>query len=310
MKGIWSQSTPYSQLLITVGVILISATLFTILGSLAASFIYGLSMTELSAIVTNTSHPRAIPILKIMQTMSATGTFIVPPFVLAYLFSTNSRKYLSLDRKPGSISILVALVLMVVATPVINFLGEINSFLHLPEFLRGVEEWMKQAEAQAAELTTAFLRMDTINEFLINLFMIALIPAIGEELLFRGIIQNLFLRWSKNVHVSVWTAAVLFSALHMQFYGFLPRMILGGMLGYMLVWSGSLWLPIVAHFVNNAAAVIFYYLFQHNITTIDPDKIGTGSDFVSLAGSFLFTVVLLAVLRGRGKGNLAEAGQS
>jgi len=306
MKGIWSQSTPYSQLLITVGIILISAVLFTILGSLTASFIYGLSMTELSAIVTNTSHPRAIPILKIMQTMSATGTFIVPPFVLAYLFSTNSRQYLALDRKPGSISILVALVLMVVATPLINFLGEINSFLHFPEFLRGVEEWMKQAEAQAAELTKAFLKMDTTNEFLINIFMIALIPAIGEELLFRGVVQNLFLRWSKNVHVSVWTAAILFSALHMQFYGFLPRMILGGMLGYMLVWSGSLWLPIVAHFVNNAAAVTFYYLFQHNLTTIDPDKIGTGSDFISLAGSLLFTVVLLAVLKGRGRVTAAE----
>ena len=134
---------------------------------------------------------------------------------------------------------------------------------------------MKASEEQAAALTEAFLKMSTPGELIFNLFMIALIPAIGEELLFRGIVQNIFSRWLKNNHAAVWFTAILFSAMHMQFYGFIPRLMLGAMLGYLLVWSGNLWWPIIAHFVNNAAAVIFSYLFQNKFIDLDPDTIGS-----------------------------------
>ncbi len=129
--------------------------------------------------------------------------------------------------------------------------------------------------------------------------MIALLPAIGEELVFRGVVQKIFRQWSRNAHVAIWTTAVLFSAMHMQFYGFIPRMLLGAMLGYMLEWSGSLWLPMLAHFINNAGAVLLTYLFQHNLSTINPDEVGTGSDFRGVGVSLVLTVLMFLMLYRR-----------
>jgi membrane protease YdiL (CAAX protease family) len=299
MKAIWAGNTPYSKFLITVGVILIFAIFFTILSSVLATFIYGITMDELQEMMLSPSAPATISILKIVQTFSAVGAFILPAFILAWLFDGRPKSYLSLDKSPRSVSYIIVFVIMILSTPLINFLNEINSHLHLPAFLSGVEDWMRESEERAAELTEAFLDMKSAGDLLFNLFMIALLPAIGEELVFRGVIQKIFHQWSKNIHVAVWTTAILFSAVHMQFYGFLPRMLLGGMLGYMLVWSGSLWLPIVGHFINNAGAVIFTYLYQQEITSINPDEVGTGSDFGSLAISLVITFALFSLLYKR-----------
>ena len=107
--------------------------------------------------------------------------------------------------------------------------------------------------------------------------------------------------------MAVWTTAILFSAMHIQFYGFLPRMLLGAMLGYMLVWSGSLWLPILAHFINNGAAVVLTYLFQHNLSTINPDEVGTGSDFMSVGVSLVLTVLMFLMMYRRERTNRQSA---
>lgn len=288
MKAIWQDNTPYSKLLISVGIILMSAVLFTAISTAVAVAVFHLNMAEIQHVLTNYTDPRAISILKVIQTISAFGTFVVPPFFLAYLFSSEPGEYLGITRNPGR-SWLLAITGMLAVTPFINFIGEINASLHLPTFLKGVEEWMKQTEAQAAEITKVFLDMKNPLDLIVNLFMIGLIPAIGEELVFRGVVQRIFSQWWKNKHIAVWVTAILFSAMHMQFYGFLPRLVLGAMLGYLYLWSGSLWLPILAHFTNNAAAVIFTYLFQHGYSTIDPDAIGTGSDFSSTAISLALT---------------------
>ena len=130
-----------------------------------------------------------------------------------------------------------------------------------------------------------------------NVFMVALIPALGEELLFRGVVQKIFTGWAKNIHIGVWMSALLFSAMHMQFYGFVPRLLLGAMLGYLFVWSGSLWLSILAHFVNNAAAVIFTYLYQQNLSSIDVDAVGTQEgEMMSVLISTAFTAMLLFMI--------------
>lgn len=292
MKAIWQKNTPYSQFLISVGVILLSAVLFTVISMVVGTAVYGLRMSELEGILGNMNDPDALPIFKMIQTLSAIGTFVIPPFVIAYLFSMRPMEYLSLDKSSKAPTYVLIVAAVLVITPLINFLGEVNSHMHLPGFLKSVEDWMKASEEKMALLTEMFLKMDNTTDLIINLFMIALIPAIGEELLFRGVVQRIFGTWSKNVHIGVWTAAFLFSAMHMQFYGFIPRFLLGGLLGYLLVWSGNLWLPITAHFVNNAGAVIFAYLFQHGHIAMDPDKIGVESDFGSVAISLALGVIL------------------
>lgn len=275
-KAIWADNTPYSKFLISVGIILICAVFFTLVSTFLASVFYGVDMAQLAVLMSELDKPSNIAVLKMVQTVSAIGTFIVPPFILAWLFHPAPLNFLSINKKPAALPVLLITSLLLLSVPLINYLGVLNSYFHLPPFLKGMEEWMKASEEQAARITEAFLVMKSPGELFFNLFMIALIPAIGEELLFRGVVQNIFSRWLKNNHVAVWLSAILFSAMHMQFYGFIPRLMLGVMLGYLLVWSGNIWWPIIAHFINNAAAVIFSYLYQNNLSQFDADNIGTG----------------------------------
>jgi membrane protease YdiL (CAAX protease family) len=129
---------------------------------------------------------------------------------------------------------------------------------------------------------------------LLNLFVVAILPAIGEELIFRGAFQKLFSQLFKNKHIGIWLAAALFSAIHLQFYGFIPRMLLGAIFGYLLYWSGSLWVPIWAHFVNNAMGVTLSYLSQKGIVSEDIENIGTLEDgAVYIIASLLIVSSLL-----------------
>ena len=287
MKAIWEKNTPYSQFLISVGVILLLAVTFTVVSMVVATASFGLSMTEMQKVMSDLDAPNALNIMRVIQTLSSIGAFILPPFLIAYLFSQQPLHYLGLSKLPRKNSMLLVVTAMILITPLINFLGEINSHLHLPSFLKSVEDWMRDSEDKAAVITKKFLEMNSAMDLFINLIMIGLIPAIGEELVFRGVVQKIFSQWSKNVHIGIWSAAFLFSAMHMQFYGFLPRMMLGGLLGYLYVWSGSLWLPIIGHFVNNAGAVLMSYFFQRGDLKLDPDKIGAENDLLTVAMSLV-----------------------
>jgi hypothetical protein len=179
---------------------------------------------------------------------------------------------------------------MLSAQPLINWMAELNSLMPAPE-------WMHDSEKEAAAITKIFLQMNGAGDFMINLLMIALIPAIGEELLFRGLFQPLFQKITNNPHLGIWLAAILFSALHMQFLGFFPRMFMGAAFGYLLLWSGSLWLPIVGHFINNAGAVFIAFLIQKNGISEEIETVGTGQEelhYVVVSG--LLVAVLLYVV--------------
>lgn len=296
-KAIWANNSPYSKFLISVGIILLCAVFSTLVSTLLSSAIYQVNFAELQTLLNNLEDPRAIAILKLVQTISAIGTFVVPPFLIAYLIDPEPLTFLGVNKVANIRSIVMVVLVVMAAVPVINLLGELNSSMHLPGFLKAVEDWMRDSEDRAAGLTKAFLEMPDATTMLFNLFMVALIPAIGEELLFRGIVQRIFSSWSKNIHVGVWMAAFLFSAMHMQFYGFIPRLLLGAMLGYFFVWSGSLWLSITAHFVNNAAAIIFTFLFQHRVSSIDVDTVGTKEgDVLSVLISLALTISLLYMI--------------
>ncbi len=213
--------------------------------------------------------------LKIMQLIQSVGMFVVPPLALAFLWSEKPLHYLQLTTKLKLSSILLVVVLMGVAIPFINLITSLNQQIALPDFLAPVEAWMKNSEEQAAVLTEKMLNIHSVNELLFNIFLIAMIPALGEELFFRATIQKILTQWRSAIW-GIWIAAFVFSAIHLQFYGFFPRMLLGAFFGYLLVWSGSLWLPIIAHFTNNAIAVIFYYLKYNGYQVVDIDVIGSG----------------------------------
>jgi len=197
---------------------------------------------------------------KFIQIFQSVGLFILPPFVIAYFSRTNIFSGLSLNKYPRLYLLILAGLVMVFAMPLIDVMSEFNSKMVLPEALSWLEQWMRQSEENALEITKVFLNVSSVSGLFLNLFMIAIIPAIGEELMFRGFIQN-FIAKRLNIHIAIFISAFIFSAIHMQFFGFLPRLAMGIFFGYLLYWSGSLWLPIFAHFVNNAVAVIITYKF-------------------------------------------------
>ena len=149
---------------------------------------------------------------------------------------------------------------MLVAQPAINLIAWVNEQLTLPASLAPWEEWMKQMEEANAATVAQLLGERGVGALLANLVVVALMAALSEEVLFRGMIQGLFS--DQRVHTGVWVTAILFSLMHLQFYGFVPRMLMGALFGYVLVWTGSLWVPIVMHFVNNGLVVLLTSWFM------------------------------------------------
>jgi membrane protease YdiL (CAAX protease family) len=281
---------------------LIFSTILAFVTNLMSVSIFGVDVLDANILVNRESPVHVINASKFVQSGMAIGTFILPAIFASILFSTNSASYLHADKKPKAVLIPLVVVLMFVAVPFINWMMEVNGQLHLPESMKSVETWMKQQEDKAGEMTLAFLQGSSFSTLLFNLFVIAFLPALGEELLFRGVIQKLFIGLTNRKTAGIILTALLFSALHLQFYGFLPRLALGVLLGFLLEWSGSLWLPIIAHFVNNGAAVIMAWLASRNVLPFDPDKIGAGeSQILPLLISVAITAAILSMIREKSK---------
>ncbi len=295
---------PFAQLMFSIFVIIVSFLAFLVLSLLIAIPIFGMDSMMAIPTLNDLNNPESLLILKYFQVVQAIGLFIIPPFILGYLFYGNIFKYLYLNKSITSSTLLLVVVLMFFASPFINLIGEWNSNMQFPEWMEGIEAWMKDAEEKAAELTEAFLKVDTIWGLFFNVFMIAVLPAIGEELLFRGVIQRIFTKMTKNNHWGIWISAILFSALHFQFYGFVPRMLLGVLFGYLLVWSGSMWLPIAAHFFNNGLAVVAMFMIDKGMLKPEVETIGStsGSYYIAVI-SMLLVGLFLWMIKRQNTGN-------
>lgn len=241
---------------------------------LIAVFVFVMIATLLVTVLVTTGDMKDMSNVKVMQLIQSFGLFVIPPFVMASLWSNNAFEFLRLKSTLRWTTVLYVVAFMLVAIPFINMLSWLNQQIVLPASLSEIEKMMQSSEVQIAEITEKMLNVSTLGALLFNVFLVAVVPALGEELFFRGTIQRLLSDW-KGALFAIWITAFVFSAIHMQFYGFLPRMLLGAFLGYLLLWSGSLWLPIIAHFVNNSVAVVFYYLKFNGVKVIDVETIGT-----------------------------------
>ena len=287
---------PFSQLMFSLFVMVVSVLGFMFLAIILAIPFLGLSslMTHMTPAGMDT--PEGLVFLKYIQVVQSIGLFVVPPLVLGWLFHGNFSEYLQINRSTSPLTYVYAGLSILVLIPLINYIGEINNQMNLPESMVGLENWMRTMEDSAKVLTDKFMKVESISGLMFNVFMIAVLPAIGEELLFRGVIQRIFITWTKNYHWGIWIAAFIFSAIHMQFYGFLPRMLLGAMFGYLLVWTGTMWAPILAHFVNNTMGVLGYYLIDKGSISKDIEQWGTGPEQFPLVLFSLASVSLLLFL--------------
>ena len=284
---------PFTKILFLVFLAVVSSLIFTFVGLIIAVPLFGIEISRFKEYL-SVSDPNNLPFIKFMQAIQTISMFILPAFFAAFLYSKNVVKYLKINKKPILELLLLAGIITLTLIPIIGFTTEINSHLKLPDFLKSLETWMQDTENQAKVMVEAFLTVKSTSGLLINLIIVAFLPAVGEELLFRGVLQKLLYKISKNSHTAVIATAIIFSTVHFQFYGFLPRMILGILFGYFFVWSKNLWIPIFAHFVNNAFAVILFYKLQGTKELEAADKFGAEpSQYIFLIISAVITSVMI-----------------
>ncbi|RAW03465.1 CPBP family intramembrane glutamic endopeptidase [Pseudochryseolinea flava] len=261
---------------------------------LAAPFFDG-SMDELQklAFSGNTEKRMWLPLMIVQGCAAIFGFIILPIVLMRTRFSINSLWF----RKKILPTTLALVVLIVLSFMVVDSVIAVwNKNIDFPSWMDGFESWAKELEDSQAKTSMFLTQFDDVSALLIGLIVVALIPGIGEEVLFRGFLQNEFYRGTKNIHVAIWLSAFLFSAIHFQFFGFVPRLLLGALFGYLYHWSGSIWTPIVAHFVNNGVIVIAIYVYQHGNLAVDPNA-ETAAPWAAVAGAAIIFVLLLVYFK-------------
>jgi membrane protease YdiL (CAAX protease family) len=282
-----NQIHPAMQFLIFIGIFIIILIIGNLIGAGIVLALYGLK-TLMALASLNVSVPNFIPAIWIMQLIGTTFPIFAAPIFFAFIIVRDTDEYIKPSFNFPWVLLLMVLAIMFISNPVIEFLSNLNQKMVLPHFLK----WMRDSEDNAQKLTEAMLQMKTIWDLIIDVLLIGLLTAIVEEFMFRGCLQTIFIRWTENTHAAVWITAILFSAFHMEFFGFLPRLMLGVLFGYFVAWSGSVWTGVWAHFINNGTAVIGTYLFQHKLIKINPDD----QHLFSYAGYIISLLIILFLL--------------
>lgn len=271
MNPLFSNTSAGFKLFIFLFLMLFGALIGMLIGLAGVAIFYQLPLDQISM---NLNGDLGLNIGRVLQISGQIGLFILPPIGYAILVSTKPFHSLGFSGI-NSVGILLAgIAIMYFGLPLIHFLSELNLQIKLPDSVSSLENWMLLKEEEAALLSERFLSVDTISGLLINLFMIALLPALGEEMVFRGVLQPLFIRLIKNVHLGIFIAALVFGVMHLQFYGLLPRLVLGLFLGYFYFYSGSLWVPVLMHFLNNGTAVVVYFLHHNGFIEMEMENFG------------------------------------
>ncbi|MFT6948508.1 MAG: membrane protease YdiL (CAAX protease family) [Vicingaceae bacterium] len=280
----------FSRILTYTALTLASGFLFSLFSFFVINFISEIPFNQISSELNNLNTEYNVNLVKVLLFMNSFGLFVLPPLVFCYLFRLSIPEFFKLNEFRTIQLLPVLFLLFVLFLPVLNFTVELNKLLILPDWLSDVESWMKTAEDSATEKTTALLQMNSYSDLFINLILVGLLPAIGEELAFRGVVQQTLIKHNKNPHWGIWGAAFIFSFIHFQFFGFLPRLLLGAFFGYLFFWSKSLWLPILGHFINNASAVLISFYFKDNGIEEQIEQLGTTDEtnYIPLISVTLF----------------------
>lgn len=281
---------PSLQFLILIGLVIIIVAVGYLIGAGIIIILYDADvLMELAQL--RLSNPDTVNALWILQVVSTTIPLLIAPVFFAYAIVKEPQEYLKPSFKFPWQLLLIVLCVMLISSPLIEFLSNLNQKMVLPSYLSSVQQWMREKEDQAQKLTAVLLQMKTIWNMISNVIIVGLFTAIVEEFMFRGCIQTIFTQWTRSSHAAIWITAILFSAFHMEFFGFLPRMMLGVVFGYLTVWSGSIWPAVWGHFINNGTAVVVTYLYQQKKIKIDPND----QHIFNYAG-YLFSLIIVLFL--------------
>jgi len=229
-------------------------------GALVVSLLAGSTVDTVFEVAQDLKNPASRPLLLLLTGLNQVGSFLVAVWAFGRWFGWERTDKLT-SGKPTVIMVLAGVLLTVAFLPMLEWTLALNDMMAPAGSM--LHDALMEAEQQSKEMYEVILRMEGPMDMLLVVLLAALLPAVGEELAFRGVLQNLLTVSTRNMHAGVWIAAAIFSLYHMQFFGFLPRLLLGALFGYMMVWSGSVWVAVIAHFINNLLTVVLYYFIYN-----------------------------------------------
>lgn len=285
------------QLFVLMGVTLLGVGLLSSMGLLAVETFFQADIDTINLYLKDPLLPGAVAPLKLLQVFTTIGLFLIPAMVFSQFFSNRPERFLRLNNTPTWVTLLGIIALMIVFTPITDGLTWLNDQISLPAFLSDVESNMRQEGENVTVLIGSFLVMENFGDFAYNLFLLAILPAIAEEFFFRGVLQELLIRYSRRIHLSVWITGLAFAIMHGQLFSIIPLWILGSLLGYLKEWTGSLWTAIIGHFVNNAAIVVIMYFFDFNMT--DLENLSTPTPLFLIGGIALSSALIFWLYRNK-----------
>lgn len=229
--------------------------------------------------------------------------FILPAVAAAFVATRLPARLLTVDVRPKLGVILMSIVVMLTSLPAMEWLIELNNNMHLPEWLSGLEESLRAMEDSASNGVDALAGGTTVGDLVMGILIIGILTGLSEELFFRGALQNLFMSIPRaKKHLAIWATAFIFSFMHFQFFGFVPRLLLGAYFGYLIWWSGSVWVPVIAHAFNNSMVVVLSWLSAragNEAASADAAALNIGSDWTTIAFSIIVTALGIYILRQR-----------
>lgn len=257
-------------------ILIVSLCLFTIVGSAIIGIVMRGGMTTRT--------------LRISTVIQDCIVFILPATVSALLISPYAARFLGVDGKVRPMQLLFALMALMFSIPAMNGLVKLNEQMSLPASFAGMEEWMRAAEEQAKNSVEVLLGSASVGSLVVNILIVGVLAGLSEELFFRGALQRIFLSCRMNHHLAIWLTAFVFSAFHLQFFGFFPRLLLGAYFGYIFYWSRSLWLPVILHAFNNSMVV---YAMWHEKAD---DVVKAGGESINIFGADAPMMILTSII--------------
>ncbi len=295
IKPIWGNKSPVIQLIYFLLLAIASFFLSYLIGLIFIFVFTSFTIDTLFLSLNNYVNSESIKALKILQLCNQFLFFIATSIVWVKLCG---KKILAdANYKFKSEKTVLVIVFSLACIPLINYLGIWNNSLHLPKSLSDIEVWMRNAEAQAEQLTKAFLIMPTLTDLIINTIIIALLAAVGEELFFRSVLQNTFANIFNKKIIAIILASIVFSAIHLQFFGFFPRMVLGILYGIIFFETKNIFYPILAHFTNNFFAIFTTYLINNKIVNYTENElVNFISQPIVLIISFVIAILSFVII--------------
>lgn len=282
------------QLLLFLGMAIGIFMVISIIGMWILSGITGITMFEITDTAKwNLSNPKMIVYIRGMILIQFLGLFVIPSFLFSYFSDPEPLNYIGLKKPSKPIYWVLGIAALILAIPLVEYTGLLNRKIDFGS----ARQWMQSMEDEAAKQIKFMLGKRTFSELLMNIIFIAVFAGVGEELFFRGVLQRLFIKASKSPWLGIIVTAFLFSAMHIQFFGFIPRFLLGVLLGAVYWYSGSLWTAIIAHVVYDAFFIVLAYFQPQIIDSPEATLFNGSSEFILAIVSAIIVLALLWLMR-------------